>query len=126
MTSWRQTFPATSKGARSARHFAAKVVEPLNGLVDDVALVVSELAANAVLHAATPFTVAVHQVGSEVTIEVEDGNPTLPQVKDHGYEAPTGRGLRIVSELTDTWGVEPTVGGKVVWVKMESDQQTVA
>lgn len=121
MTSWRQTFPATSKGARAARLFATKVVSSADGLVDQVALVVSELAANAVLHAATPFTVAVHQTGSEVTIEVEDGSPTIPHVKDHGLAAPTGRGLRIVDQLTDDWGVNPTSAGKVVWARLESE-----
>lgn len=126
MTTWRQTFPATSMGARAARGFVTQVIGQANDGFNEVALVVSELAANAVLHAATPFTVAVHQTGSGYTIEVEDRNPVLPQVKDHGQAAPTGRGLRIVDELTDSWGVTPTSQGKVVWVKLQQDEQTVA
>jgi anti-sigma regulatory factor (Ser/Thr protein kinase) len=120
------TFPATSQGARAARMFASEVVESAGAPVDEIALVVSELAANAVLHAATPFTVALTCTDAAVTIEVEDRNPVLPQVKDHGAAAPTGRGLHIVQQLTKEWGVKPTSDGKVVWVTVEPSEQTVA
>ena len=126
MTTWKEDFPATSKGARAARIFVSDIVATLGGTTDEAALVVSELAANAVLHAATPFTVMVVWDGTDVTIEVADGNPAVPQVKDHGQAAPTGRGLRIVDQLTDEWGVNATEGGKVVWVKMQPVEHSMA
>lgn len=126
MTSWTMTFPATSKGARAARLFTCEVVGLAGVGVDEVALVVSELAANAVLHAATPFTVTVHKDGADFKIEVADGSSVMPQMKDHGQSAPTGRGLRIVDRLTDDWGVDLTEGGKVVWVKVQPTELTVA
>ena len=126
MTSWTMTFPATSKGARAARLFTCEVIGSTGVGVDEVALIVSELAANAVLHAATPFTVTVHRTGDHFRIEVADGSSVLPQMKDHGQQAPTGRGLRIIDRLTNDWGVDLTEDGKVVWVKVQPTELTVA
>lgn len=125
MTSLTQSFPATSKGARAARLFATDVVGANDGLGDQVALVVSELAANAVLHAATPFSVTVCDAETGIRIEVADGNPAVPQLKAHENTAPTGRGLRIVEQLADRWGVRLTGSGKVVWVEIQPDRQAV-
>ena len=41
--------------------------------------------------------------------------PPCPIRRDHELTAPTGRGLRILDDLTDGWGTRPTEGGKVVW-----------
>ncbi len=125
MPSLTQSFPATSKGARAARRFATDVIGAAEEVTDQVALVVSELAANAVLHAATPFTVTVSDDESGIRIEVADGNPAVPQLKAHQNTAPTGRGLRIVEQLTERWGVRRTGNGKVVWVEIRPDRQAV-
>jgi anti-sigma regulatory factor (Ser/Thr protein kinase) len=128
VTTWRMTFPATSKGARAARLFTCDIVGGEGAGTDEVALIVSELAANAVLHAGTPFTVTIHRNGESdhFRIEVSDGSSVLPQVKDHGQSAPTGRGLRIVDRLTHDWGVEATDDGKVVWVEVQPSRLTMA
>jgi anti-sigma regulatory factor (Ser/Thr protein kinase) len=119
MTSQTKTFPATSAGARAARIFATEVLSAHDGLAADAALVVSELAANAVLHASTPFAVTIRCTDDVVRIEVADQDPSHPQVKDHGTAAPTGRGLRIVEQLAGAWGGEPATTGKTVWAELQ-------
>lgn len=48
-------------------------------------------------------------------VDVYDGDPTLPIRRAHDLTAPTGRGLRILDDLTAEWGSRQVAGGKVVW-----------
>jgi anti-sigma regulatory factor (Ser/Thr protein kinase) len=114
----RRTFPPDSRSVRAARAFVAGVIDAPGRVRDEVALVVSELAANAVLHTSSPFTVTVHDLVDAVRVEVADDSPVLPQMKDHGDRAPTGRGLRIVDQLARARGVQPKDPGKVVWAEV--------
>jgi hypothetical protein len=50
-------------------------------LYDDTALALTELVANAVMHAATPLVVAVSCEGGMVEIAVHDGNPSMPAIR---------------------------------------------
>ena len=88
-------------------------------LSDDVELVVSELATNAVRHARTPFTVSLHAFETTLLLEVEDGSWTRPcqTVLAEALDM-HGRGLAIVSVLSREWGVDPHAGGvKSVWAE---------
>jgi anti-sigma regulatory factor (Ser/Thr protein kinase) len=91
-------------------------------LLDDAALVVTELATNAVLHTGSPFTVAVRCEGPSLRISVSDANPTLPVLGDPSKMDRFGRGLGMVERLSDQWGVEPLPGGKVVWVELGTER----
>jgi anti-sigma regulatory factor (Ser/Thr protein kinase) len=77
--------------------------------------VATELATNAVLHAGTDYTVALalDEAGT-LTIEVGDGSPLVPIMRRYDDEATTGRGVALIAELTSSWQVEHTAGGKVV------------
>ena len=112
-------FEPHATAVRAARRFvrANAGVDPQQGA--DLELVTSELATNAVLHARTPFEVRVLAAPDCLRVEVTDRSPTLPVIKDHGTEAPTGRGLKILDAIADRWGVEPTDGGKVVWFEVD-------
>lgn len=91
---------------------------PLNDeLKQRAALVLSELATNAVLHAGTPFFVRVHHDGRSVRVEVEDASPALPDLA--GESAMSGRGLRIVDAPATNWGSQRKAGGKVVWAELK-------
>lgn len=114
----RARFPATGLGARAARRFASSALGADNG--SDVALVVSELAANAVRHAETPFELALEDDGRRVRVEVRDGSPTLPSPRGSQDDGITGRGLLIVEHLSSAWGARQTAGGKVVWAELPS------
>ena len=92
---------------------------PASCRTDDVTLLVSELASNAVRHAGSPFTVAVGCDASTVRVEVADASPVLPAPQEPPVEAVTGRGLMIVEALARRWGVETTEAGKAVWFEVD-------
>lgn len=115
-----KTFPPDTRSVRAARAFVNEVVQPCPA-GDDIALVVSELAANAVLHTATPFTVSITARTDAVRVEVEDGSSQLPNLPAESQLVPTGRGLRIVQELTQARGAHQTPDGKVVWAEVRVD-----
>jgi anti-sigma regulatory factor (Ser/Thr protein kinase) len=94
----------------------------LTELYDDAALALTELVANAVMHAATPLVVAVSCEGGMVEIAVHDGNPSMPAIPppradDEGDIRQAGRGLLLVDALSAQWGVSPLSDGKAVWVR---------
>ncbi len=66
-----------------------EVAEPV---ADHVALMVSELASNAVLHARTPYSVTASRDGDLVRVEVRDGSSLMPHVRQYSLEAPDGSG----------------------------------
>lgn len=113
------TLPAAASSVPTARHFVESILTgwgmPEVGWT--ATLIVSELAANAALHArGTDFSVRLTTDGAGVRLEVEDSSMRLPQQRSYSSEATTGRGLRLVSELSDDWGVTPHLTGKTVWV----------
>lgn len=83
-------------------------------------LVVTELVTNAARHAKTPVEVTVSTALGRVRIEARDGSavmPTSPVV-----DTPTRhRGIHLIEDLSDGWGVEAQeAGGKVVWCELPS------
>lgn len=101
-----------------ARHFVCSLLidHRCSYLVEDVALVVSELASNAVRHANTPFTVALEQVDRSVLLTVSDTSPVLPVRPAKDLLDTSGRGLTIVDLVSRDWGVTRRPGeAKSVW-----------
>lgn len=117
------TLPCEAASSGAARRFVlATLLEwDCHGVVDSATLVASELVTNVVLHARTDLEVVVERQGEGARIEVADGSPMLPSVKDYGVEGSTGRGLRMVAAVAAEWGVSPRREGKVVWVELEPD-----
>ena len=90
-----------------ARHWVAAHLRDLPAEVSDyAALLTSELVTNAVLHAATPMCVTLHILPDRIRIDVADGNPSFPSIKDYGQDAATGRGLTLFDTLASNWGVQ--------------------
>jgi anti-sigma regulatory factor (Ser/Thr protein kinase) len=92
-------------------------------LVEDTALIVSELATNAVVHAGSPFSVTVHVNDSTLRVAVQDARPLAATVSEEGLIEEgliprTGHGLGLIDEISTRWGVESTPGGKVVWAEL--------
>lgn len=109
--------PPVTSSVPEARHFVDRAL-PDACWADEVTLLVSELASNAVRHASTPFTVSMQCDGSTVRVEVADHDPALPVRQNPAAQAVTGRGLLIVEALANRWGVEPSADGKTVWFEV--------
>ena len=104
-----------------ARRFVAETLqgEVSEPLLADALLIASELVTNAVLHGGTVARLDVRADDRSVTISVTDRAPALPEVRDPGPSATSGRGLRIVEALSVNWGVEPRPqDGKAVWAEL--------
>ncbi|MEV6260934.1 ATP-binding protein [Streptomyces sp. NPDC051784] len=126
-------FSATPRGARLARRLASHRLHQWghrygSELNDTVALVVGELAANAVTHGLVPGRGAslrmVRLTGVRVRVEVADTRSERWPLVRHGgrpADAESGRGLVLVGVLAEDWGVLPRAGapGKVVWAEVE-------
>jgi anti-sigma regulatory factor (Ser/Thr protein kinase) len=82
--------------------------------VEDVTLLGSELATNAVVHARTEYEVTVLVSEDLVRVEVWDLDPQLPLARSADGR-PGGRGLPLVEALAYRWGAETRPEGKVVW-----------
>jgi anti-sigma regulatory factor (Ser/Thr protein kinase) len=113
-------FPSTPASIAAARRFVAAQLAGVRGLagddLDEVTLMVSELATNSVRHAGTPYRVAVFRTGDVLRVEVSDAGGGRAQVRNPGPRDPHGRGLQIVSALADNWGVdEAESAGKTTW-----------
>lgn len=87
-------------------------------LADDLALVVSELVTNAVLHARPPLELEIDVEDGGVTLVVRDGAPDPPRPRGAGPSAEGGRGLHLVDELSQATGVAPDPPGKRVWAAL--------
>ncbi len=111
-------FPAEVESVPRARHFVCThlIDQRLLYLVEDVRLVVSELATNAVRHANTPFAVTLEQVDQSVLLTVTDGSPAPPVRLSTDLLATSGHGLSIVALVSRDWGVTQLPGeAKSVW-----------
>lgn len=117
---FRTALAGEATSAAQARRFVAGHLADagLDGLVDTALLLVSELVANAVLHAHTDLVLVVRIDGQRVKVEVHDGSAVAPAPKHYSALSGTGRGLVLVEGLADRWGVEPTNGGKYVWFEL--------
>lgn len=49
---------------------------------------------------------------------VRDHSRALPKPADPAVTAAGGRGLLLVRDLTEAWGVLPVSDGKVVWTRL--------
>jgi anti-sigma regulatory factor (Ser/Thr protein kinase) len=113
------TFPPDASSAASARRAVGTVLEVAGYQGDHhvVALLVSEVTTNAVIHAATAFEVVVEARSDAVSVDVIDGDAhhsTGERPIDLG--ATGGRGLRLVEALADRWGCdEVDADHKSVW-----------
>ncbi len=82
------------------------------------ALVATELVANVVRHAHTTMEFTLGLRDGRMCLTVRDGSRRLPRPADPGVQDAGGRGLRLVRELSDAWGVFPVTDGKVVWTQL--------
>jgi anti-sigma regulatory factor (Ser/Thr protein kinase) len=96
-------------------------------LSDTVALLVSEVVSNVVLHARTPCELRLHTADHRMRVEVLDGSDALPaanRVPDP--MSSSGRGMVLVEALSEAHGSTPLPGGgKVVWFQLAEPAESV-
>jgi len=82
----------------------------------EVALLLgSELVTNAVLHATGPVRLCVEVDGEFLRLAVSDASSDQPRRRAAPPEAGGGRGLLLLEELSQEWGVSEVPDGKAVW-----------
>ena len=86
---------------------------------DTVALLSSEVATNAVLHAhGDNVRVRVIDLGMRLRVMVIDGSQELPIPRQAPAGAEGGRGLALVEALAAEWGVDVLPDGKRLWFEI--------
>lgn len=103
----------------------------LEHVADDVALICQELMSNAVQHgclglpASTTLKIIVVWSDARLRAVVQDPSEEKPTEQDASCSRTSGRGLRLVDELSDRWGVEtpPDGSGKAVWTELDSPRR---
>ncbi|KQW12928.1 ATP-binding protein [Streptomyces sp. Root369] len=93
----------------------------LHGVIDAAQLCVSELVSNVISHVGTgtPATLVVSMSGTRVRIEVHDSDTrALPVFLDAGLDAESGRGMALVTAVSDRWGVQLQADRKVTWCEL--------
>jgi anti-sigma regulatory factor (Ser/Thr protein kinase) len=110
-------FPAQATAVAQVRRMIAETLPGLEPpIAESVTLMVSELATNSVQYAGTDFTVTIERLPRRIRIAVTDAGPGEPVMRAPTPRDSTGRGLRIVERLSDSWGVQHSNAcGKTVW-----------
>ncbi|GGN85111.1 hypothetical protein GCM10011579_075750 [Streptomyces albiflavescens] len=113
-------FDAVPESVSEARVFLNKVLSSWDcpGAVDDACLLLSEVMTNAVQHAEGPIGLHLCRTDTELTVEISDCSPHLPQPRLAADDEDSGRGLLLVRTLADDWGVRPTDEGKTTWFSL--------
>jgi anti-sigma regulatory factor (Ser/Thr protein kinase) len=114
-------FPAAADTPWAARHFVIDTLRAWGAdprLVDDAALVVTELTTNAMVHAASASKVRITARPDAICIAVEDAAAILPIQRSLAALASSGRGLAMVAALSQQWGADRLEDGKVVWAEL--------
>lgn len=115
-----------------SRAFVRRVLRMWRVDSDTAELLVSELVTNALNatvggrsvyggdSAVTPIYLCLSLNDTTVLIEVWDGSPEPPRVRDAAEDDEHGRGLLLVDALAKEWGhqVLPE-GGKIVWCEVD-------
>jgi anti-sigma regulatory factor (Ser/Thr protein kinase) len=124
-----QWFPVAKASVPQARQFVADCLRDLDPEIADVAegvelaaLLVSELATNALLHAGSEFEVTIDYPSrsGRLRIEVADRHRSRPTPLNPPATMTHGRRLLLVSTLSAAWGVREAGrrSGKTIWFEL--------
>lgn len=116
-------FAAVPASASKARDFICQhlAAHQLPYLVEDVRLVASELATNAMVHARTPFVVTLSERDGVVRLTIRDGSTSIPVRSTPQVMDMSGRGLMLVELLSNEWGASADPDGtKTVWASFST------
>lgn len=114
------SFPVDPTSPRKARHCVTEVLQnwDMECCVDEAAMIVTELSTNAIRHAGSPFTVHVVRNDKRLRISVSDESSAAPVPQEVSIGSESGRGLKLVGEMSADWGYSPLPVGKLVWSEL--------
>ncbi|MBD0739324.1 ATP-binding protein [Streptomyces sp. CBMA29] len=125
--------PAAVHAARAHTRRTLSAWEVKDDVIDDAELIVSELATNSVQHVRSPegggshFVLTLCRLPTTLRICLADEDPRPPVVREPTDDGTGGRGLFLVSELSDGWGYRfprPEEGeGKAVLAELRLAQR---
>ena len=103
-----------------ARHLAESWAEQAGADGDDVGLLVTELASNALRHGGPGVDLWLRRrADGGLRVELIDGRgASLPRLRTPDDDEEGGRGLVIVAALAERWGSERLAAGKCVWFEL--------
>jgi anti-sigma regulatory factor (Ser/Thr protein kinase) len=124
--------PAEAGRVRAARHWLRDLLGNDHPAIFEVELLGSELISNAVLHSDSArlddhgrpgiVSIAVLAIGQSIRVEVTDAGSArnAPRLVDAGAEATSGRGLRLVQEVTGgRYGTRTHGTSRTVWFELD-------
>jgi two-component sensor histidine kinase len=122
-----RSFPKRTTSVAAARRFVAEALPRIpTEAGETLALLVSELVTNAIVHAESEVkvTVTYSMTSGRVRVEVDDRSLTRPVELRPSSTTPHGRGVQLVSALSDAWGVQEAKGraGKTVWFELSAPE----
>lgn len=122
------TLEPSTANIKQARTFVADHLEGQDDqLVADATLMVSELVTNAIRHGSGPCVLTLELTMVAMRVDVRDAGTATPMMRSPSPDDAFGRGLVIVSELADDWGIDAMPGiGNNVWFSMRLGGTQVA
>ncbi|MDX3275241.1 MULTISPECIES: ATP-binding protein [Streptomyces] len=127
------SFPADRAAiSRVRRQLRACLEEDgLEHVADDVTLICTELMTNAILHGCVNLPhrakvkITVAWSDDQLRVDMRDPSAVKPTEQRLSVSRTSGRGLCLVDELSDRWGVETDPGGsgKTVWTELDSPRR---
>ncbi|TDD49531.1 ATP-binding protein [Nonomuraea terrae] len=116
--------PGTPSQVSRARGLVTDALGRDHPLHDDVVLLTSELATNAILHSRSgdggSFTVTVTNSEAAVRVLVSDaGSDGPPCVCRTSARSTSGRGLPLIEALSHRWGFTREDGSTTVWFELQ-------
>lgn len=129
MESVETQLPSSMNSPQLARAFLRSTLETwkLDGFGDVTELLATELVANVVTHVGRPMTLRVYRSPSTMRVEIDDPSSQVPVVRHPGQADEHGRGVLLVDQLANAWGVElrgDSTGGKTVWFEIDVSTAT--
>ncbi|MER6093427.1 SpoIIE family protein phosphatase [Streptomyces bluensis] len=88
----------------------------LDDLTPTTELLASEMVGNVVRHAKGPVSLRLLH-GAELICEVFDGSLTMPRMRRATDTDEGGRGLQLITALSERWGTRYTANGKCIWTE---------
>ncbi|MFC9428400.1 SpoIIE family protein phosphatase [Streptomyces sp. NPDC056987] len=116
MASW--PLPSHPQAAGEARKHVREQLAAwgLDDLAMTTELLASELVGNVVRHAKGPVRLRLLR-SAELVCEVGDGSLTTPRIRRASATDEGGRGLQLITALSQRWGTRYTATGKCIWTE---------